>query len=128
MSYRNNPIRGIAIEQIKRGLIVVAQGGALDTVIKAEVSNGAGDTLGVAITNAEKAGDEVSIKQWYNGTLSCIADGAITRGEALYVDANGKMTASATAFDIFGYALSDTTANNEYVEVLCMRQDMDDTP
>ena len=128
MSYRNNPIRAISTEQIKRGLVVSAEGGVNDSVLNVYVSNGSGDTVGVAVTNAVRIGDELTIKQWYSGTLSCIAAGAITRGEAVYVTPVGKVTATPTALAIFGYALSDASANNEYVEVMALRQDLDDTP
>ena len=116
MAYRNNALRAVTNEPIKRGLMVVSQVGVNDLELTVEISNGAGDDIGVAITTANNIGDEITIKQWYLGTHSCIAAGAITRGEALYVTPTGKVTATPTAFAIMGYAMSDAAADNEYVE------------
>jgi len=69
-----------------------------------EASFAAGDMRSVRLRSAE-------------GTRKMVASGAITLGAAVYADASGKISATASGFHV-GIALEAAAANNDVIEVL----------
>lgn len=59
----------------------------------------------------------VAIRLWNSGgTIHCIADAAITAGNAVYAGASGKVSPAGTT--IIGYAMEAATADGDIIEVL----------
>lgn len=120
MGYRVERVYGWANETITRGLAVDALAGSLDPHMILEVADGAGDLVGFAMSNAIE-GEQIAVKTMFDGTIEAISGAVISRGDLLYVDANGKMTSVDTENEPVAYALSDAAAADMYIEILLLR-------
>lgn len=71
-----------------------------------------GQIAGVAQTTAN-TGDRVTV--WLNGSYDLEVDGALTEGQAVYIDENGAL--SATGTDFFGVAVTEKGGGTGTAEV-----------
>lgn len=73
-----------------------------------------GQVAGVAQTTAN-SGEKVTV--WLNGSYDLEVTGELTEGQAVYIDANGGLTADGTDADFFGVAVTTKGTGDGVAEV-----------
>jgi hypothetical protein len=90
---------------------------AVQSTGKVLLAGAASVAAGVAITPSFADGDDVTVRlRTASGTQKMVANGAITRGAAVFGAAGGKVASSGSVF--VGTALQAATADNDVIEVL----------
>jgi hypothetical protein len=90
---------------------------AVNSAGKVLLAGAASVATGVAITPSFADGDDVAVSlRTASGTQKMVANGAITRGAAVFAGASGKVASSGSVF--VGTALEAATADDDVIEVL----------